>query len=269
MSKMYMVSSNYNFFYPDRISRTDQIREVDLIDPRPATTKRVSATYLADKMQNKKVLIVVHGYRNSYEDTCHAYNRIKQKVDSDIGKYDEVIGYMWPGGTKKLSYFSAKRRAKQLRQRIADLLDGLLNETSQVDIMAHSLGCYMSLSALKRTRNKVNNIFLMAPAISDYEPCEGGIFYMPIKSRAEGTFIFRSEDDTVLRDYFPIAERGCTALGYLGPRSLDCLPNNSVVINCSNQTDRIDHASYLTRSEIYKRISRLREASGMDMEENL
>lgn len=253
MSEIPVVSSRKKFYRTGAISRQDKTKIVNLSDPRPSNNREISNENLLNLVRGKRVIILVHGYNNTFSEVCDAYLRLTNQLKANSVPHDQVIGYIWPGGDKKLSYFAAKKRARKLAPRISDLLESLSDQVQSIDIIAHSMGCFLSLSTLKKAKGvKLNNIYLMAPAVKNFMLSDDKHFSSAAK-KSNGAFVFKSTDDMVLRFAFSAGE-GQPALGYTGPMPFATVVNNCIVIDCSNQPDPIDHGAYSRRTEIYSFI---------------
>ena len=62
----------------------------------------LSMEELMDKVRDKKVLLLVHGY-NSQNAAFKAYEEIETNVKKWVGPhhYEMVVGFLWPGGNSK------------------------------------------------------------------------------------------------------------------------------------------------------------------------
>ncbi len=255
MTVVPIVSSRRRFYNPGEISKQDKIRLVNLDDPRPRNNKLISIEDLADKVRGKHVVVLVHGYNNPFKKVCDAYLRISNQLSNNSVPHDQKIGYIWPGGDKKLSYRAAKKRAKQLSKRVSAFLNSLTDIASSVDIVAHSMGCFLSLLGMKQSnRIRIRNIYLMAPAVGNYKLSDG-LYFSNAVSKCKGVFIFKSKDDKVLRFAFFVGEKGVKALGYTGPDPFETVVQNSLTVDCSDKPEPIEHDSYSCRNEIYEFMS--------------
>ncbi len=252
MSVIPMISSRQGFFQPNWHSRADRIRIVDLIDSRPTRTHPMSPTTLARQIRGKHLVLLVHGYNNGYKSVCAAYQRIIDGMSQAELPHDAVVGYLWPGGDKELGYWSARRRARHLAERMGAQLAFLCAHAARVDIMAHSMGCYLALRGLQKARlaegAALGNLYLMAAAVKRNRLSDQRGFALPA-ARARGTYIFHSKEDEVLKFAFFIAARGEKALGYSGPKPFETLVHNARVIDCTAAD--YDHGSYSKRPETF------------------
>ncbi len=254
MSLIPIISSRKRFYRPGEIAKQDKVKMVNLVDPRRSANKAISMKNFEDSIRGKHVVILIHGYNNTFEKICDAYLRVTSQMVINKVPHDMVIGLIWPGGNKKLYYWSAKRRAAQLSKRIGKLLTNISKSASQVDIIAHSLGCFLTLNALKTTTASMRNIYLMAAAVGNYTLTKGRPFANAVKP-SSATFIFTSEDDDILKISFPIGEGGDYALGFTGPVPADEVVDNAITVNCSGNPDPMKHSSYSRRTEIFQFIS--------------
>jgi esterase/lipase superfamily enzyme len=247
-----VVSSRRKYYNAGEVSRADRVRLVNLADPRRANNKAVSMKSFIGSIGGRRVVLVIHGYNNTFEEICDAYLRISYQLDTCGFDYDSMVGYVWPGGTKKLSYWPARKRARQVSKRLGRLIKKMSASAVQVDIVAHSLGCFLLLKALQGMGNSsVRNIYLMAAAVGNYKLTAGTPF-ANAANHAGTAFVLKSEDDNVLKYCFPIGERGDDALGYTGPVPVESVVRNAFTVDCSGCDDPIRHRSYSRRSEIFQ-----------------
>lgn len=216
---------------------------------------------LKEAVAGKKVLIIVHGYNNEFDDIIRAYDLIEGHTAKQMkGKYDIVIGYTWPGGDSKFDYGAAKRRAGVLAPRFAENLRQLHSSKTRpksIDIMTHSMGSRLALKALGtlNTKNVVRNLFLTAPAV-DNECLEHGEEHFTANSKVGNTFVFHSKRDGTLRFAYAAAEWD-RALGLHGPEDPADIMKHSkhtLVINCKHKIG--GHGDYKTQEDIYKFLNK-------------
>ena len=161
---MIIISARQNFWDSNNISPQDEIREVTL--PQIAAEQVLAEGEFLAAIQDKKILLLVHGYNNEKYDVLRAYEIIEAKVQAILpGHYDLVLGYSWPGGDDPLDYFAAKRRASAIAPRFGIWLPKIKQAVAKLDIMTHSMGTRVMLSALQLDGAiKIDNAFNMAAA---------------------------------------------------------------------------------------------------------
>lgn len=222
---------------------------------------------VTNRLKNRRVLILVHGYNNEFEDIIRAYGLVEEKVMNLVGgEYDDVVGYTWPGGDNRFEYFSAKTRAGAIAPRfchnLTELLADVQNRPASVDVMTHSMGARVSLEALKHIRGTriVRTLFLLASAV-DNESLELNEEYFDANSKVEHSIVFHSRHDQVLSLAYRFAEFD-RALGQNGPEDPASIIEHSPrtwVVNCKNHIR--GHGDYKGEDEVYRFIAQFRPNS--------
>jgi hypothetical protein len=251
---MLIISSREKFWDSNNVARQDEIRHVVLADGRSDGTLK-PAEFLA-KITNKKVLLLVHGYNNETYDVLRSYKIIEDKVNALMpGLYDLVIGYSWPGGDDPFDYFAAKRRASALSPRAGNWLLQMKATVAQLDVMTHSMGAYLVLTALKGdSRIQLDHAFNMASAV-DNECLELAQKYHQASKGCKTCYVFHSKYDEVLALAYSLAEWD-SALGFSGPEDVAGIVQHCPhvkVANCKNVID--SHGAYKYADAIYAYIA--------------
>lgn len=243
------VSERQQFHDPEALS-SSQAKGSALLKP-PFKVDALSQERWVDAIRNRRVALVIHGYNNEYEDSLEFFSNI---VDRSSRLYETFICYFWPGYDDFWEYLAAKSMVTEtdLPRRLLKLIEELSYHGKQLDVISFSMGCRLALEALNSASDTlVKNLFLLAPAV-DNESIEKGERYAPAINKTQKTFVFYSENDSVLSWAYPIAEWDL-ALGSQGlenPRSI--LPNVYMV----NSTSHIEgHGDYSKSSFIFNIIS--------------
>jgi len=186
----------------------------------------LSEADLAATVQNRHVLVLVHGYRNPLPAVASAYRKLetelRQRALLGAGKYDEVLGFIWPGFQTVIGFFAAvpwaNRAAAYLRSLIA-----LLNSSAHtVDVQTHSLGARTALQAMAFPREIwIDNLMLTAPAV-DNEILEPGEEFNQSLLSCRRCLVYHSAHDRVLAIGYRIGALD-KALGYKGPQDPDII----------------------------------------------
>ncbi len=197
------------------------IRDYPLL-PDTANAAPVQPGELTAAAQARRVLVVVHGYHNTFDSATAAYAQLETGlravgvVGSSPPAYDLVIGFLWPGMQTDLGFFPAIPWANRSAGPLRDLLH-LLVGAACVDIETHSLGARVGLQALVFPGEPtVRNLLLTAPAVDDEVLEPGKEFYAALPS-ALRCFVYHSVHDPVLKGAYRFAEWD-QALGYHGPQ---------------------------------------------------
>jgi len=257
---MLMISARKDFWSSTELSDADEIRDVNLNDDLLGTP--IANNVFLQQINGNKILLLIHGYNNEEDDVVRAYNIIEGNVDSLLRRddgtplYDLIVGYTWPGGDDGLDYFAAKRRASAVAPRVYRLLEALRRNGATIDIMGHSIGCRVSLSALQGRLylpDMIRNLYLTAAAV-DNESIEKDEEYWSSVSACRNLFVFHSKNDDVLNVSYRVAELD-EALGYSGPENpADIIQNapHVKVINCKNVVFK--HGGYKNCADMYSYI---------------
>lgn len=270
---MYIISTRANFINPDDNHKNaagivvPQIREADI---RSGKIGNKNITDLPARLAGKRVLILIHGYNNTWDNVRGAYNILSTNFRNILAKhtpsqYDEIVGFIWPGGDSALEYGKAKKRVKAHFESLANLILELVSEKTEdnkprikttIDIMAHSLGCYLTLSALTFYMptigaQYIRNLFLMAAAVDDELIQYGEHFYRATQT-CKTVYVFHSKQDTTLRVWYRLGDVGGAALGCSGPEDWSIIEEHSPnvkVINCKRVVK--SHGDYKYNEQVF------------------
>lgn len=262
---MLMVSSRHDFWSPTDFSATDDIRDVVLDNPDPATDKPMTEEEFLQAVEKKNVLVLVHGYNNTEDDVNLAYARIETAVTKHVpGKFDIVVGYTWPGGAIGISYPIARARANGAGPRLAPWLQKIARKAKSLDVMCHSLGARVVLKALgaghKNPAKPLRNLYLLAAAV-DNESIEKGEEFFDATRRSDRVVVMHSKKDKTLALWFRLGDAILpwqwfdmfdVALGYSGPEDPSDIIGHSPhvqVVNCKAR--ELDHGDYKDHPAVY------------------
>jgi esterase/lipase superfamily enzyme len=130
------------------------------------------ATHISGRIgSNRDVLLYVHGFNTSYDE---ARFRLAQIVQD--GRFGGVpVLYTWPSSDNLLGYESARETATAARDGLETVLTDLSNlpDVGRVHILAHSLGTWLTMEALREQalagnpdlKGKLGTVMLAAPDI--------------------------------------------------------------------------------------------------------
>lgn len=253
MSTLYYISDRGDFWDAETIaSRTDY--GVDYAGTVVLTDKSALATHL-HRSSSKRVLFLIHGYNNDEASVMRSYKAIQdglQQAAKPAQLYDLIIGYAWPGSLQqdsKLAYELAKKNVEVLAPRLRKHLEELSAIAKTIDVMAHSMGNRLLLTALQKpaARPLVNNFYSLAPAV-DNESIDRGGFFFSFTCNCTRLYVFYSERDNVLKWAYALGEQDY-ALGYDGADKWKSLPKNVELVDCTEIVD--GHSAYMKVPAIY------------------
>lgn len=253
---MLIISARRNFSHSDHFAnRAYSIGDVDLQSD-TVIEQDIPIDQFIERVRNKRILLLVHGYNTEQDDVYDAYAVIERKCQKHLrNTYDLVLGFSWPGGDQPWEWKQAKSRANGAGRRLRFLLESM--PCQAIDVMSHSLGGRVVLKALKYSgRNHlVRNYFCTAAAVDDECLEPGEEFARSVRSW-ERMFVFHSKYDTVLSTAYIMAEFD-SALGLRGPEDKDYIQTKTdsvFVVNCKHHIR--SHGGYKNSSKIYQFMDR-------------
>ncbi len=256
---MIIISVRKDFWGNNKISNGYHIRKVTLgCSPTPDgdTPKgtKLRENDFFGEISGKRVLLLVHGYNNELEDVLRAYDIIDGKIKALTKHYDRVIGFSWPGGDDWLDYFAAKQRSGVVACHLRGWLEKIKPKVTRLDVMTHSMGTRVLLSALPLGNNLlVDNAFNMASAV-DNECLEPFEKYHVAAKNCKAFYVFHSQCDGKLSLAYRLADRN-QALGYSGPEDTGVILTKCPqvkVVNCKHVIK--SHGGYKNADAVYKSI---------------
>ena len=150
----------------------------------------------------RHVLVFVHGYNTRFEEAVYRFAQVAHDSGADV----VPVLFTWPSRGKALEYFYDRESASYSRDGLEALLQALVDDKSvrQVSVLAHSLGNYVAVEALRQMSirdhglpGKISNIMLASPDIDvdvfrrEIAEIEGGHKPAPIT-------LFVAQDDKAL-----------------------------------------------------------------------
>ena len=180
---------------------------------------QIDRAALAQRLQNKRVLILVHGMAKELEaaqkDFFNGLWSMELSASDQTSAYDEVILISWPG-TRRISVGSFVK-ANGLARKSGRLLGGLLKEWraagTKVTAVTHSMGSKVMSKALKNG-GELEALHLMAPSILQWSMQPWGRWSGNQKQVKDTIAIYYSRKDWAL-SFTPLSKLG---LGHNGTR---------------------------------------------------
>jgi esterase/lipase superfamily enzyme len=185
---------------------------------KPALVTALSAS--AQQSPSGKVLIFVHGFNNHFDEAVFRFAQIIH--DSKVPALPLLFSWPSRGLVGLSAYQEDLQSATESRVALEQLFDlvGANANVKEVTILCHSMGCFLTLEALRskavrdgRVGDKVKNVLLVAPDV-DVNLFDAEIRQM---GRARPRFVlFVSQDDHALKLSKAIGG-GITRLGDVDP----------------------------------------------------
>ncbi|MBI3779059.1 MAG: alpha/beta hydrolase [Gammaproteobacteria bacterium] len=184
----------------------------------------------------RRLLLLIHGYNNDLQAGEEAYRGFEamQRELADLDDDTPVAGgrlmqIYWPGDAdwgivSPLFYPWSIGRARETAAALADTLARAARESGhkQLDIVAHSMGCRLTLELLKTLRGKsdisVGRVVLMAGAVPTFmlepRPDRHELREAYDKVLSEAGLSLYSSSDVVLSFAFPLGQSAATGEGF-------------------------------------------------------
>lgn len=200
-------------------------------------------------IEDRRVQLFVHGFKNTRAQLEKFYGEMHTRSGS---MYDEAIGFAWPSGATPFAWPVV--RTASLGPAAEALHTALRNiraaNPRSIDIVAHSLGCILTMEALDC---KVDNIFLMAPAMTR----SLAKYRDRVEAHASNVYVLRSKRDAVLSLsmlWWPYRR----ALGQFG----ESTPGGRVAVDvdCTKEVGA-DHNGYRQSSLVYQTFANAQQRS--------
>lgn len=235
----------------------------------PTTSQNFSKVYQenARALTDRKILILVHGFNNTDSSVADAMSIVQGKLQ---GSYSLVMGFRWPSCEGVTKYAEAKASALKVSRIFTQFLNSL--KDYRVDIMAHSLGNLVTLSALNYYQPTeehplcINNFFSLAAAVEDCS-LDRAQDYHRAALKATRVAVLYSKNDLVVNFGYPIGEIQSDlrnlfidggferALGGQGSPNPKKLAKNVAQLDCSWHI--FSHSGYKDNNPIMAKIAQM------------
>ncbi len=169
------------------------------------------------------MLLFVHGYNNGYRTARESYRSFEANLLRNRPLVSILVRFYWPGDSdfgllQKLSFVTYAQQIPKAKESAAKLADFLrrLDPSTQVSIVAHSLGSRLLAELLEELNGEGPTIFfvaLLAAALPVQMVREGGFLRAGLERAQRSTVMFSGRDN-VLRIAFPAGQEQAYALGY-------------------------------------------------------
>ena len=150
----------------------------------------------------RHALVFVHGYNTRFEEAVYRF----AQVAHDSGANFVPVLFTWPSRGRALEYLYDRESANYSRDGLEAVLQALADDpsVSEVSILAHSLGNYVAVEALRQMSIrdhglpvKIRNIMLASPDI-DVDVFRRQIAEIKGKGKAPPVTLFVAQDDKAL-----------------------------------------------------------------------
>ena len=136
----------------------------------PATQQAGTAWISRHLPKDGSVLLFVHGFNNSYEDSVYRFAQIVHDAHTDAAP----VLFTWPSGARLLDY-NYDRESTIFSRDALERAFGIIarqKKVGEISILAHSMGTWLTMEALRqmairngRVAPKIRNVILASPDI--------------------------------------------------------------------------------------------------------
>eukprot|EP00747_Dinoflagellata_sp_TGD_P225759 gnl/TRDRNA2_/TRDRNA2_99500_c1_seq2.p1 gnl/TRDRNA2_/TRDRNA2_99500_c1~~gnl/TRDRNA2_/TRDRNA2_99500_c1_seq2.p1 ORF type:complete len:388 (-),score=39.48 gnl/TRDRNA2_/TRDRNA2_99500_c1_seq2:5-1084(-) len=211
------------------------VRECWAIGAEPAGTNFPPA------LVGRRVVVYVHGFRQRFYPILNAGSHLLHRIREAGAGGPVVLTFVWPACRNPLQYATAREKASEAGARLQSLLRLLQHHGCRSMVIGHSMGCRVSLLALRSEPAVADagilceHLMLLSAAVPANALAATGDFPRDCIAAAEISVVSSQRDD-VLRDRFAKGEAMATfqmpiALGFSGPE-LPC-PRNVTHLDVS------------------------------------
>jgi esterase/lipase superfamily enzyme len=177
------------------------LRDFTTVSVEPVEGQGKVKSWMKDNIPaNKRVLVFVHGFNNTYEDAVYRFAQIVH----DSGANVAPVVFTWPSRASIFDYNYDKESTNYSRDALEELLTSIAKEpeVKEITVMAHSMGTWLAVEALRqmairngRVNAKILNVILAAP---DLDVDVFGRQFAALGKVAPKFTLFVSQDDRAL-----------------------------------------------------------------------
>lgn len=227
-----------------------------------------------------QVTFIIHGFNVEEQAGRKSLRKLAEELDP-VDPNGAVVYVLWPGDSPigALSYpFTEGAQANDTALELSRFIEAQVGSTVKLNFVAHSLGCRVTLEAVRRLylmadgeadEYPVSQVCLFAAAVDDFNLSLPDCYKKPIE-RAARVVVLSSVKDKVLKYAYPIGDlvqsfvyflkdTAGLALGYHGPKPLKRkrrrgrrrylkvlhAPATNISAIAINKKDDVDHGDYL------------------------
>jgi len=181
---------------PARDFVTLRAGRLDLPEVKALFHRRIAAE------RGHQALVFVHGYNTRFEEAVYRFAQVVHDSHADV----VPVLFTWPSRGQALAYVYDRDSADYSRDGLEALLQALADDpkVSEVSILAHSLGNYVAVEALRQMAirdkglpSKIKNIMLASPDI-DFDVFRRQIAEIEGGRKPPPVTLFVAQDDKAL-----------------------------------------------------------------------
>ncbi|TFF25090.1 alpha/beta fold hydrolase [Jiella endophytica] len=241
----------------------DPAREFVATKIEPLDRAGVRRWYQRVASPQKRVIIFVHGFNNSYEDAVLRFAQIR----TDLTVNAAPVLFTWPSGGSVFDYLYDRDSANYSRDALEAIIESVSANPNVEDVtlLAHSMGGWLAMEAVRQLAirhghvpKKLSNIVLASPDI-DFD-----VFFTQLNQIGDASrriTIFTATDDVALRVSRRIAgdTQRLGAIDITRPSVRQALLSRGITaidLSNGNSSDGLNHMNFADSPEMVKAIGR-------------
>ena len=200
--------------------------------------KQISEAELMQAVEQKNILIIVHGFYRPIADVLSFYVTMEQyHQDSLSAHYDAIVGFIWPGGESKFDYYHSTQYVRKTGSIFRKWMHHMNYARCTIDVMSHGMGSLVIYHSLQISDDfTIRNIFTIGAGIP--QEVITNVSYMDrVRNRVKNFYVFYIEKDHSPEDRLPETE-ALKPLAY------------SERVNWEEQLTRMDNISLVNITEL-------------------
>lgn len=179
----------------------DPRKDFTTVAVQPIQTDQQRRAWLNTHAKGKhRVLLFVHGFNNTYEDSVYRFAQIVHDSGTDV----VPMVFTWPSRASIFDYNYDKESTNYSRDALEEMLTRMTSDpqVSDVTVMAHSMGSWLAVEALRQmairhggVNAKITNVILASP---DLDVDVFGKQFQALGPKPPHFTLFVSQDDRAL-----------------------------------------------------------------------
>lgn len=216
----------------------------------------------APRPGGSKVGLFIHGYNNNFQEAL--FRMAQMTADAELDGV--AVLFAWPSEGQLTGYVADKDAATYSRDQLVELMTMLARNqrVSQVDVLAHSMGCWLTAESLRQLRLTGNSavinrmkVILAAPDI-DIDVFRSQLDVIGPLSPPMTLLVSRDDKALDLSRRIADARQRVGTIDVDDPRVQEAAVRAKVqIVDISNlnPTDGFNHDRYVGLSTIYRRLA--------------
>lgn len=134
---MYMINLRADGIDGNAFAEQEQLFDLS----KGGQIKQISEAKLMQAVEQKNILILLHGFNRPIADVLSFYVTLEQYHQESLsGHYDDIIGFIWPGRDSKSDYYHSTQDIRKTGSHFRDWINRLNNVQCTIDLLSKGMG---------------------------------------------------------------------------------------------------------------------------------